>query len=213
MSEPRSIEPRSTTERFAAEPRITDVQTLKAFTHPLRMRIIEYLNDREAATSTTLAKHLGESTGQTSYHLRQLAKYGFVEEVEGMGTARERWWKSGGLNIPAEEVQSLAQQSPLVGTLAEHQVRNNAARLLEFFRRIPEEESEWTSASAITQIGTQLTVDELIALRDEIWDVCEKHTEAAQKRRDEGETEGRRRVRINFAAFPLPLEESEDPGE
>ena len=46
------------------------------------------------ATAGQLGRALDESSGSTSYHLRRLADYGFVEEVEGLGTARERWWRA-----------------------------------------------------------------------------------------------------------------------
>ncbi|WP_150460666.1 winged helix-turn-helix domain-containing protein [Nesterenkonia ebinurensis] len=200
-------EGRSTAERFGDQARIKDVQALKAFAHPLRMQIMEYLNDREEATSTTLAKHLGESTGQTSYHLRQLAKYGFVKEVEGKGTARERWWRSGGLNIASEDAQSLAQQSPLLETLAERQVRSGAAKLLDYMGRLAEEDPEWVAASGNSAVSTQMTHKEMKALRDEVWDLIDKHTDAAKARREAGKTEGRRRVRLHFAFFPLAADD------
>jgi DNA-binding transcriptional ArsR family regulator len=64
---------------------------LRALAHPLRIRIIMYLGDSaEPATSAVLARALGESTGATSHHLRQLAKLGLIDEVPGYGTARAR---------------------------------------------------------------------------------------------------------------------------
>ncbi|GFZ81570.1 winged helix-turn-helix domain-containing protein [Nesterenkonia alkaliphila] len=206
-------EEQATPDRFAAEAQITNVQSLKAFAHPLRMRILEYLSDHEEATSTTLAKHLGESTGQTSYHLRQLARYGFVKEVEGKGTARERWWRSGGLNIPAAEVQTLARQTPLMQTLAEQQAHTRTEKMLQFTRRIAQEAPEWVEASANSTVVATLTAQEMLALREEVWDVLDKHTDAAKARRNAGETAGRRRARIHFDAFPLALDEDEHPEE
>ena len=46
------------------------------------------------STATLLGKRVGESSGSTSYHLRQLAAYGFVEEVPDHGSGRERWWRA-----------------------------------------------------------------------------------------------------------------------
>jgi DNA-binding transcriptional regulator GbsR (MarR family) len=46
------------------------------------------------ATATMLATRLGLNTGATSYHLRQLAQHGFVEEDSERGNARDRWWKA-----------------------------------------------------------------------------------------------------------------------
>ncbi|RJN31901.1 winged helix-turn-helix domain-containing protein [Nesterenkonia natronophila] len=201
-------ESRSTAERFAENAQVKDVRTLKAFTHPLRMRILDYLNDREDATSTTLAKHLNESTGQTSYHLRQLEKFGLVEEIAGKGTGRERWWRSKGLNVAPEDAQALAQQTPLLRTLAQRQTAERAEKLSAFQGRLAEEEAAWVEASAMTTISTPLTAAELAAFRNEVWDVADRHTEAAKSRRDAGESDGRRRVRIHFDAFPLPEDDA-----
>src|ERR1039457_7312615 len=43
--------------------------------------------------ATRAAELLGESSGTCSFHLRQLAKYGLVEEAGG-GTGREKAWRA-----------------------------------------------------------------------------------------------------------------------
>ena len=73
---------------------VTDVRALRALAHPLRNRLLGQLRLDGPATASQLGRVVGESSGSTSYHLRQLAAYGFVEEVEGQGTARERWWRA-----------------------------------------------------------------------------------------------------------------------
>jgi DNA-binding transcriptional ArsR family regulator len=73
---------------------VTDVRALRALAHPLRNRLLGHLRLNGPATASQLGRAVGESSGSTSYHLRQLAAYGFVEEVEGHGTARERWWRA-----------------------------------------------------------------------------------------------------------------------
>ena len=73
---------------------VTDVRALRALAHPLRNRLLGQLRLNGPATASQLGRVVGESSGSTSYHLRQLAAYGFVEEVEGQGTARERWWRA-----------------------------------------------------------------------------------------------------------------------
>lgn len=185
-------------------PDVKDVRTLKALAHPLRMQILEYLGDHEKATSTTLAQHLGESTGQTSYHLRQLAKYGFVQEAEGQGNARERWWKSSGYSVHPEDIQSLARQSPLLGVLTDRLMTDRFEKLSEFQRRVPGETPEWVASSAISVSTATMTAGELKAMRDEIWAATKRHVDAADERYRNGDSEQRRRVRINFDAFALP---------
>src|SRR3954471_15102943 len=72
---------------------VVGTAALKALAHPLRVRLLETLSRYGAQTASNLAARLGESSGSTSYHLRQLARHGLVREVEGRGTARERWWE------------------------------------------------------------------------------------------------------------------------
>ena len=71
---------------------ITDPALLKAMAHPLRRRIMAELR-RAPASATTLAAALNENTGSTSYHLRELAKHGFVEDEPSLGKGKERWWR------------------------------------------------------------------------------------------------------------------------
>jgi DNA-binding MarR family transcriptional regulator len=78
----------------APEPhKITDLEALKALTHPRRRRILGHLAQHGPATSATLAQALGLNTGATSYHLRELARHGFIEEVPERAHGRERWWR------------------------------------------------------------------------------------------------------------------------
>jgi DNA-binding transcriptional ArsR family regulator len=77
-----------------AEPVILDDPgRLKALSHPLRRQILHRLRAYGPATSTTIGEVLGANTGTTSYHLRQLEKYGFIEEIPERSTGRERWWR------------------------------------------------------------------------------------------------------------------------
>lgn len=71
-----------------------DPTSLRGLAHPLRVRILGLLREHGPATATTLAERLGQSTGATSYHLRQLAQYGFVVDDPARNVGKERWWKA-----------------------------------------------------------------------------------------------------------------------
>jgi DNA-binding transcriptional ArsR family regulator len=90
---------------------VREVEALRILAHPMRQRILRYLRQAGPATSTTLARDLGENSGIMSYHLRQLAEYGFVQEVPGRGQGRERWWQATAkpLWIPREGLSQEAQ--------------------------------------------------------------------------------------------------------
>ncbi len=67
---------------------------LRALTHPVRLRMLGILRLEGPATATSLAARLRINTGATSYHLRQLAEHGFIEDDPDRGTGRERWWRA-----------------------------------------------------------------------------------------------------------------------
>jgi DNA-binding transcriptional ArsR family regulator len=71
-----------------------DIAGLRALSHPVRLRMLGLLRAEGPATATTLAARLDLNTGATSYHLRQLAQHGFIEEDTGRGNARDRWWRA-----------------------------------------------------------------------------------------------------------------------
>lgn len=71
---------------------ISDPKALRAMAHPLRMRLLEALTSEGTATATRCAQVLGDTASNCSFHLRLLARYGFVERAPG-GTGRERPWR------------------------------------------------------------------------------------------------------------------------
>ncbi len=71
---------------------LTDARVMRAMAHPLRLQILELLQSVGPMTATQLSERLGESPANCSFHLRTLAKYGFVEEAPG-GTGRQRPWQ------------------------------------------------------------------------------------------------------------------------
>src|ERR1700677_5032717 len=72
--------------------KITDARTLRALAHPVRIALFEELALGGAMTATAIGERIGETATTCSFHLRQLAKYGFVEEA-GRGKGRARPWR------------------------------------------------------------------------------------------------------------------------
>lgn len=188
-------------------PRITsqsiDSETLKAFSHPLRMRMFDYLKDNGPATASMLARELGESTGQTSYHLRQLERHGVVEEDTERGTARERWWKALGLQYGPEVI--VDEESRSAAQLALMHWANRAAQLqIEWAERALEEEA-WGGVSLNAESTQQLTLDEFTRVTDALQGALDDIIESVREARaDEPDTAEERRVKIYLHAFPLP---------
>src|SRR5687767_14852819 len=72
---------------------LSDPKALRAYAHPLRMALVGLLRREGPLTATQAAERLGESVPNCSFHLRQLAKYGLAERVEG-ADAREKPWRA-----------------------------------------------------------------------------------------------------------------------
>jgi DNA-binding transcriptional ArsR family regulator len=71
---------------------ITDARAMRALAHPVRIALIEALVHAGTLTATQASQILGESPANCAFHLRTLAKYGYVEEAGG-GRGRERPWR------------------------------------------------------------------------------------------------------------------------
>ncbi|MGC5628845.1 ArsR/SmtB family transcription factor [Georgenia sp. Z1344] len=185
-----------------------DARAMKAFAHPLRMAMYDYLVDHEAATATMLARHTGESTGQTSYHLRQLERHGFVTEDPGRGSGRERWWRSVGFRMDGFELAQDAGTRPAVEAVLSNQVAGRARQLADWYARSESEPLPWQTATTNSTITSSLTLDEMRDLRDALMTVLHEHVTAAKDRRENAEAQGNdaetRRVRVYLDVFPLP---------
>ncbi|MFI0743241.1 helix-turn-helix domain-containing protein [Streptomyces sp. NPDC021100] len=60
--------------------------------HPVRIALLDLLAEAGTLTSTEAAARLGHSSGLCSFHLRQLARHGLIEEVPHQG-GRARPWR------------------------------------------------------------------------------------------------------------------------
>ena len=148
---------------------VSDVQTLRALTHPVRISLLEQLTVVGPMTATGVAELIGESPTTCSFHLRQLAKYGFVEEAGG-GKGRSRPWRMTaiGMNISSnnEDPEAAIASSALAQLFRERQLQRYRT-WIETKGNYP---PEWRHAAGDSEFIFYLTVDELDALRDELLD-------------------------------------------
>ncbi|WP_235347403.1 helix-turn-helix domain-containing protein [Arthrobacter sp. SPG23] len=183
--------------------RRVDTASLKALAHPLRVQILEMLSRYGAQTACSLGELLNESSGSTSYHLRQLAKHDFVREVEGKGTARERWWERprGAIQIASPELAAspaTEEASRLVTREFEH---SRQAVLADFMAHGSESlDAEWLHAALISTANARLTADQLARYTSALEAFGHRLLEDI---RNEGEQEGARPVQIHLNAFPI----------
>ena len=155
---------------------ITDPTVIRALAHPVRMGLIELFGVRETLTATQASEALGESPANCAFHLRTLAKYGFVEEAGG-GRGRERPWKatrrSLHIRLRSEDLES-EQAHVAAGALEQVWQDRWFARVRDAFA-LRAWSPEWEEASGSSQTVTFLTPDELREVRDEIGAIIARH--------------------------------------
>ena len=72
---------------------LSDPAALRGLAHPVRLRLVALLRREGPLTASEAGRRLGESSGSTSYHLRQLERFGLVEEA-GERRGRQRPWRA-----------------------------------------------------------------------------------------------------------------------
>lgn len=184
--------------------------SLKSLAHPLRVRIYDELSAYGPLTASGLAERLGESSGATSYHLRQLAATGLVREDTTRGKGRERWWERTPGSIAIPEARAFAPGSAerlAVRLVEEESVRAREQKYREFMAEGEQVFGpEWLDIATSDTINLRLTPDQLGSLIADIDQVLLKYIDAYKRT----PTPGSRPVQIQINAFPLVRGEATD---
>lgn len=175
--------------------------SLKAFAHPLRMAMYAQLQTSGPATASQLGRELGESSGQTSYHLRQLERHGFVEDDPAHTGGRERWWRAVGFNMDSIDLLRDPATSGSAKVVLHQSVAERTGALSAWVNAIDLVQEEWTGLLSSTTVV--LTAEEFGAITDELLTVLESRLEPLRGRELEPAPDGPRRVRFHLDAFPL----------
>jgi len=183
--------------------RVTDASTLRALSHPVRMQLMEALGMHGTMTATQVGELIGESPTTCSFHLRQLARYGFVEEAGG-GKGRARPWR-----VASEAVQlTSAPGDPESELAAEALGRMIHERQASRFRNwrdtrhsYPE---EWVKAATNSQHLLYMTAAELRQLNDDVAELIDSRF-GHRYFRPEERPPGALPVEIHFTDYPVAL--------
>jgi DNA-binding transcriptional ArsR family regulator len=184
---------------------VLDSRTIRGLAHPLRVKMLGLLRQAGPATATQLAVRLGQSSGSTSYHLRQLAAYGFVVEDDSHGEGRERWWKA------AHRVTHFdaASTDPEIAAAGEMYmraiVRTYSEKMEAALDAAATAPQAWREASDMSDTMLWLTPDEAKSLHADLEAVLARY-----ELRDGPDGEARQ-VAIQTQIFPVGLPELDRP--
>jgi helix-turn-helix protein len=162
--EPEAMEP----------PILTDAMGMRAMAHPVRMALLELFGFRETLTATQASEVLGESPANCAFHLRTLAKYGFIKEAGG-GRGRERPWTMASRHVRI----NTELPDPQAALAADELVRLMFERWADRVRRghaagpLP----GWEQATGWTRSHLFLTADETGELMKQLRQLLDKYQE------------------------------------
>ncbi|MFF3912555.1 ArsR/SmtB family transcription factor [Streptomyces sp. NPDC001852] len=186
--------------------RITDLGTLKALAHPLRLKLYRGLTIARVATASQLAEQVDEAVSLVSYHLRKLAEHGLIEEAEPQsGDGRERWWQpaSDGVRIHDEDFRD-GPEKAAAHTAASRLFFEQRAGL---YRRFLDERAhwseEWQDAAESSESVLRLTAAELSELNREMLALVRRYEEQGRTADAVGDTEDRENVAVHTYGFPF----------
>ncbi|HZM42815.1 MAG TPA: helix-turn-helix domain-containing protein [Acidimicrobiales bacterium] len=178
-----------------------DARQLRVLAHPLRSRLLGALRFHGPATATQLAARLGTNSGATSYHLRQLADAGLVEDDAGRSSGRDRVWR------PAHDATSWistdfdddADARAADDWLLRHQSRTMAGWVDDWLDARGDWSVEWRRAADQSDYHLDLTAEQLATLTEELHAVVRRYVAA-----EGAGASGAERVTLLLQAFPSP---------
>jgi predicted ArsR family transcriptional regulator len=142
---------------------LDDPLSIRALAHPLRLELQSIVGRSGKITAADAARELGISHALASHHLRQLAKYGFVEQVEG-ADARERPWRIVHTSYSAEGIDEQAGGAAALAVLEQVTAERAVEDLIDWHERREEWSEGWRSHTGVGRSTLYLTEEEVIEL-------------------------------------------------
>ena len=190
---------------------LTDPQMMRALAHQARIAIWTHLGLHGPATATECAEIAGLSPSACSYHLRTLAKYGFVEEdPDSAADGRERPWRARVLAFNMLDRPGAPAATQVASRLLVENMRAAAEELrARYLSRQSEYPADWQAAAGEVFSVAHVTPDELDRMRSQVLEVMAQYVRLDPASR----TTGARPVRIMLDLFPWFGPEEVQPGE
>lgn len=172
----------------AAESReLTDPRTMRALTHPVRLALLNALALEGPLTATRAGELIGEPPNSCSFHLRQLAKYGFVEEA-GSGPGRNRPWRLSSLGMHFGDLGDDPEAKLAARGLSRMLRELYFTRLQEFYDSRTDYPQEWQAVTGGREFLLHVSPGELQAVNAEITAIIDRYrdrlTDPALRPRD-----------------------------
>ena len=180
---------------------IDDPVVIRALAHPLRHDLMGIIARLGQATTADAARELGISHGLASHHLRQLAKYGFVEQVEGKDH-RERPWRMVATSYNWSKARATTEGSVAVDVLEQMTAERTIEAFLDWQQRRKDWPPAWRKHTGLGESSVYLTQAELAEI-DEAFDAMLLRY-IDQRPIDDVASRPEGSVPVTFTLFTLP---------
>jgi DNA-binding transcriptional ArsR family regulator len=144
--------------------RVADPRALHALAHPTRVALLDHLLATGARTASQCAEAVGESASSCSWHMRQLARFGFVERAESTD-GRERPWRATATGFGYEPGRAGPGDERLEHAVLATQLRAEEQALMRHLEARSDLAPAWQEASVVHTYHLLMTPDELQALQ------------------------------------------------
>jgi predicted ArsR family transcriptional regulator len=156
--------------------RLADPRIMRALAHPTRIELMELVVREGELTATAAANLLGLSPANCSFHLRQLAKYGFLQEAPA-GPGRVRPWRIGSVRHSWDELGEDAEANAAASALTSIVLERDLDRLRDWLARRRSAAPEWREAAFMTEALLYLTPAELEQLGQAITELLVRYVD------------------------------------
>ena len=147
---------------------------MRALTHPVRLALLEALNLEGQLTATQAGELIGEPPNTCSFHFRQLAKYGFVEEA-GPAPGRSRPWRSTTLRMHYSDLHEDPDTAVAARALDRMLRQRYLDRLTAFYETRSGYPLAWQETTGGSEALLHVTPEELKSLDDKIMALLEPY--------------------------------------
>jgi DNA-binding MarR family transcriptional regulator len=180
---------------------LDDPVAIRALAHPLRHHLMSIIGRLGRATTADAARELGISHGLASHHLRQLAKYGFVEQVTGKDH-RERPWRLVATSYNWTAATATVEGSTAVDVLEQVLAEQALEDFLHWQQRRKEWPAEWRGPAGLGQSSVYLTQTELADLTEAFDALLMRYID--ERPLDDVASRPAGSVPVGFTLFALP---------
>ncbi len=178
--------------------RIHDPRVLRAIAHPVRNRILTELSATGPMRAADLARVLDVPANQASFHLRQLAKYGLIEEApEEARDQRDRVWRTSSETFSVSVGEMEAQ--PGGKAAARVFMRQKAASAHQVVDAAYGDDRTPGQHRATMETAVRFTKEEAVAFSEELGDLLHRWSE-----RNRGRDDGRITYLVHAMVLPHP---------